>query len=92
MLSPRLSDCTECANIVSLLEEIDCKVTKVAKNMYNNTIFALNQHIPCEGMLDLLTYKRILTYRFCNPCYASDGDTDNTLNDIASKVKILIYK
>jgi hypothetical protein len=92
MLSPRLTNCTECADIVSLLKEIDCKLSKSAKSLYNNTVFALNQYIPCEGMLDLLNYKRILTYRFCNPCYATNGDKDNTLNDIASRVKVLIYK
>lgn len=92
MLSPRLTNCTECADIASLLQEIDCKITKIAKNLYNDTIFALNKRVPCEGILDLLNYKRILTYRFCNPCYATNSETDNTLNDIASRVKVLIYK
>ncbi len=88
MISQRLVNCVECVTIPNLLSEIDCKLTALAKRQYNNTIFALNY--PMQGVvwLDLLNYKRILTYKYCNPEYALDYHLDV----IAGKVKILINK
>jgi hypothetical protein len=39
MLSPRLTNCPECANIPSLIAEIDCKIANLANNLYNNIYF-----------------------------------------------------
>jgi hypothetical protein len=85
MLTPRLTECLECADISALLSEIDCKLTDLAKAEYNNLVFSLNR--PIQGILisDLLIYKRILTNRLCNPDYACHYP----LNQIASRVKIL---
>ena len=88
MLSPRLTNCPECASIPALLAEIECKIAEMAKRLYNNTVFSLNQPIQGTVMLDLLNYRRILTYKFCNADYAGDY----SINMIASKVKLLIYK
>lgn len=85
MLTPRLTDCVECTTIPSLLENINCKIFEVAKSLYNNTVFALNRPINQTVMLDLLNYQRILTYKYCNPDYASHY----SINQIASRVKIL---
>jgi len=83
MLTPRLTNCVECADVPSLLESIDCKIFEIAGKLYNNTIFALNRPIDGNVMFDLLTYKRILTYKYCNIDYAGDY----TVNMIASKVR-----
>ena len=88
MLTPRLTNCTECADILTLLQDIDCKMGKLAKDLYNNIIFALNRPISQEVMSDLLNYKRILIYKVCNPDYAGDY----TVTMIASKIKILKYR
>ena len=88
MLYPRLTDCLECGSIPSLLKDIDCKLNKLALNLYNNNIFLLNLNIPRETFSDLLKYKRILTYRLVNPDYASKYKLD----DITGKVKLLIHK
>ncbi len=88
MLNPRLTNCVECSNIVTLLDDIECKVVEIAKNLYNNTVFALNQPIPMESMIDLLNYKRILTYKYCNPNYAKAYSVEM----IASRIKILKFK
>lgn len=88
MLSPRLTECLECANVSALLSEIDCKLTQLAKDEYNNTVFSLNRPINGEAFNDLLNYKRILTYRLCNPDYACHF----TINKIASRVKLLKNK
>ncbi len=88
MINPRLTNCPECSDIPSLLEDIECKITEVAKNLYNNTVFALNMPIVFDVMIDLLNYKRILQYKYCNPDYAGAY----SINMIASKVKLLIYK
>ena len=88
MITPRLNNCVNCTTIPSLLSDIDCKLTELAKNEYNNIVFALNRIIDSEAMLDLLNYKRILQYKYCNSDYA-DGFT---VGNIASKVKILIFK
>ena len=89
MLTPRLTKCKECAEIPVLLKDIDCKLTSIAKDLYNNIIFSLNKPIQGTVIFDLLNYKRILTYRFCNPDYAG---SEFTINKIASRIKLLKYK
>jgi hypothetical protein len=88
MLTYRLTNCVECASIPVLLTDIDCKLTELSKNLYNNIVFALNHSIPATVMIDLLNYKRILQCRTCNPEYASCY----TLEEIAGRVKLLIHK
>jgi hypothetical protein len=88
MLNPRLTNCLECADISTLLEDIDCKITEISKSLYNNIIFSLNQSIPMSVMIDLLTYKRILMYKRCNSNYAKSF----SVNMISNKVKLLKYK
>jgi len=88
MINQRLVNCVDCVTIPNLLDDIDCKLTELAKKQYNNTIFALNYPLQGTVWLDLLNYKRILTYKYCNPEYACDYSIDK----IASKVKILIFK
>jgi hypothetical protein len=88
MLQPRLNNCVDCTSIPSLLEDIDCKLTEMAKSQYNNIVFALNKRVNTGAINDLLNYKRILTYRYCNPNYA----VPFTIEQIVSKIKILIYK
>jgi hypothetical protein len=85
MLSPRLSDCIECSNIISLLDDIDCKLAELAQNEYNNIVFSLNYPVQGITIGDLLNYKRILTYKLANKDYASCY----TVNMIASRVKLL---
>jgi len=88
MLSPRLTNCIECTTISALLSDIDCKLTEMANTYYNNIVFSLN--LPAKGivMLDLLNYKRILTYKLCNEDYALPF----TVQMIASRVKLLKFK
>lgn len=88
MLSPKLTDCVSCASIPALLSDIDCKLLELANNLYNNTIFSLNRQVQGAVILDLLNYKRILTYKWCNPDYTCHF----TVSMIASRVKLLIYK
>ena len=88
MLTSRLTNCVDCASIPALLDDIDCKITELAKRMYNNTVFSLNNSISNDVMFSLLTYRRILTYKYCNPNYASAY----TVEMIASKVKLLKFK
>lgn len=88
MLTPRLTDCKECADISRLIDEIDCKLAKLSGKMFNNITLMLNQSIPAEAIIDLLHYKRILKYKYVNSSYASDY----TINMVASKVKLLKYK
>ena len=88
MLQPSLTNCVECSTIPVLLEDIECKIKELAGNLYNNTIYSLNQPVNGNAFLDLLNYKRILTYKFCNPDYAFPY----TVEMIASRVKLLKYK
>jgi len=69
MLSPRLNDCPECADIPSLLKKIDCKLAELGNNLYNNISYMLNKPIPAGDILQLIGYRRILTYKYCNPNY-----------------------
>lgn len=88
MLTYRLTNCIGYATIPTLLEDIDCKLTKLAKDQYNNIVFDLNNPIPSTAVLDLLNYKRILQYKACNGDYVGDYSVDQ----IAGKVRLLIYK
>jgi hypothetical protein len=88
MLSPRLSNCVECTTIPVLLHDIDCKLKELAQNEYNNLVFSLNKKTKREVIGDLLNYRRILTFKYCNPDYASCY----TVDMIAGKVKLLIHK
>lgn len=88
MLSPRLTSCPECASIPALLKEIDCKLTELGSNLYNNIVYMLNQPVSAEAASDLIQYKKILTAKYFNPNYLSSY----TVNMIASRVKTLKYK
>ena len=39
MLTPRLTNCVNCTDIATLLDEIDCTISVMAKKLYANTIF-----------------------------------------------------
>ena len=69
MLSPRLTNCPECANIPSLLKKIDCKLAELGNNLYNNISYMLNKPVPSSDILQLIGYRRILMYKYCNPSY-----------------------
>jgi hypothetical protein len=85
MLSPRLTNCVECSTIPVLLNNIDCKLAEMANGLYNNVVFILNQPVQGNTIIDLLNYRRILTFKYCNPDYAGCF----TVPMIASKVKRL---
>lgn len=93
MLSPRLTNSIEGSSIINLIENIDCKMAELATNLYYNTVYMLNQPIDQTVMLDLLNYRRILTFKYCNLNYATNTNPclskPITLDDIASKVKLL---
>jgi uncharacterized protein (TIGR02145 family) len=82
MLSPRLTNCPECANIPSLLRKIDCKLAELGNSLYNNISYMLNQPIAAGDILQLIAYRRILLYKYINPNYAYKY----SVNMIASRV------
>lgn len=88
MITPRLTNCTECTTIKYLIDEIDCKLAKLAGNAFNNITLMLNKPIPADSIVDLLHYKRILQYKYVNSSYVNDY----TIDRIASRVKILKYE
>lgn len=88
MLTPRLTNCAACADIPSLIADIDCKLSEMSVSLYNNLVFMLNKPVNNEVMLDLLLYRKILLYKYCNPNYAGHF----TVNMIASKIKLLKFK
>jgi hypothetical protein len=88
MLSPRLVNCVDCTTAPKLISDIDCRLTTLANNQYNNIVFMLNFPYPGDIIGDLLNYKRILVNKVCNPDYASAY----TIDMIASRVKVLIHK
>lgn len=85
MIDPRLTNCTQCTTIANLLAKIDCKIAEMAKMLYNNIVYMLGYSIKSEAMIDLLNYKRILTYKSYNLAYAPDY----TVEMIASKIILL---
>jgi hypothetical protein len=88
MLTPRLTECTDCGDMLSLIDDIDCKMAKLAGNLYNNITLMLNKSTPVDVMIDLLTYKRILQYKYVNSLYASRF----SIGQIANRVNLLKFK
>ena len=88
MLNPKITDCKECADILPLIDEINCKLFKLSMRSYNNIVFMLGLMMDHTATLDLLNYKRILMYKLVNPNYAGEF----SVNMIASRVKLLKYK
>lgn len=86
MLTPRLlSSCAECTNILTIIEEIDCKIAKLAGNLYFNMTLMLNKPVTASTF-DLLFYRRILLHKYMDEDYCSNFSV--TL--IASRVKKLL--
>ncbi len=88
MLLPRLNQCIDCATIPVLINNIDKKIQSLATDQYNNIVYDLNYYINGQVMFDLLQYKQILEWKFCNADYCKPY----TVEMIASKVQILINK
>jgi len=85
MITPRLTYCPDCPDILSLIRDIDCKLLGMSNDLYNNTVLALNRKINSDIIIDLINYKRILLYKYCNADYVSIY----SLVSIASKIKVL---
>lgn len=88
MLSPRLTNCTECENISNLIEDINCKLSTMAMSLYHTMTLMVNIPFYPWVFSDLLNYKRILMYKQVNPDYAKKY----SVNMIANKVKLLKNK
>lgn len=85
MLYSKVSDCKECADILPLIDAINCKLYEASSDIYNNVAYGLNLRVPATDLLDLLNYKRILTYKYINMDYACEF----TVEQIANRVRIL---
>jgi hypothetical protein len=88
MLLPRLNQCIDCATIPVLVDNINRRIATLANDEYNNIVYDLNYYINGQVIFDLLQYKQILEWKFCNADYAAAF----TVPMIASKVQILINK
>lgn len=86
MLTPRLTNAVYYNQIPVLLQEIDLAIFAIANELYYNTIYSLHRNIDSPTMIDLLNYRRILTYKACNPEYCKDY----TIEMIASRVIVLV--
>jgi uncharacterized protein (TIGR02145 family) len=83
MLYPKQTNCSENGNINSLISSIDCRLSRLANTLFNNTVFMLNKTISGTEMFDLIQYKRILYYKQINSDYVDCF----SVNQIASQVK-----
>lgn len=88
MITPKTTNCKECADIIPLIDDINCKIFNEALKQYNNISFGLNLHMNYSAIIDLLNYRRILMHRIVDPCYGGSA----SMGMIASKVKILTYQ
>lgn len=82
MLNPKTNNCGECTDIENVLRNIDCKLSEFSKTLHNNLTLMLNKPFPSEGMMDLLHYKRILTYKYNNTEYAKDYSLEQIFNKV----------
>ena len=88
MLTPRLTDCGECSDILDMLGFIECRLATLSGDMYNSVTLMLNNSPSPDTLFRLLCYKRILQCRYMNPNYAGSF----SVNQIADKVKILKFR
>jgi len=88
MLTPRLTHCEDCNDILEIISEIDCKIGELSNNLLNNIVYMLNLPYCKDVVLQLLMYKRILQYKYCNSNYACEFTT----NQIINKVKKLLLQ
>jgi len=88
MLTTKLTSCKDCLDISKLTDKVNLSIAAISKDMYNNIVFALNKTCQQHLLKDLIFYKRILEYRYCNSDYAGDI----SLEQIYSKVLILLSK
>src|SRR5690606_40257743 len=93
MLFPRLRECEECNSIPGLISQIDCKLTDLAKKQYGNIVFILNKQINTDIISDLLHYKRILQYKYCNSLYLRSEEHTSELQSRENLVcRLLLEK
>ena len=71
MLYSQLTGCPIDTDISPLLDKIDCKLADLGHSLYGNAVFMLNNEISAAEIIDLLTYKRILSFKQVNPDYCS---------------------
>lgn len=88
MLTPRLTECKDCPDILATVDDIDCRLAELGNNLYNNVVFMLNKSIPALTIISLLHYRRILMCKYVNAQYASTY----TIKMVTDRVKILKYK
>lgn len=84
MLHSVLTNYSSGTDISVLLEKIDCKLATLGNSLYGNTVFMLNDPVSATAIIDLLNYKRILTFRQVNPDYCSNLDmlTGEMIGDV----------
>lgn len=85
MLNPRLTNCTECVDTLSVICDIDYNITLLANCAYNTIIFGLKGKCDTGTLADLLNYRRILVNKYYNPSYVSKYSLDT----IVGRVRIL---
>lgn len=88
MLTIRLGECTDCANLCSLISKIDSKLLYYGVNHLNNTRLLTCLDFNYTNIDLLLTYKRVLNNRLFNPNYACEIN----LASIISRIKVLLNK
>lgn len=89
MLQPRLKGaCTDCSDITTMINDVDCKLATSATSLYHNLTLMLNKPVPIDALIKLMHYKRILQYKNVNSDYLSEY----TLEMIADRVNLLKYK
>jgi hypothetical protein len=82
MLYSKLTGCSGSNDISSLLDRINCKLVKLGSDLYANTVYMMNNHIPTADLIDLLIYKRILTFKQVNPDYCSNACYGEMIGDV----------
>jgi len=58
------------------------EIKRRATGPNRDVVFMLNQVVPARAMIQLLAYKRILTYKQCNPDYLADFCMDKIVSKV----------
>lgn len=87
LITTKLDNCPGCDDLHSLIDELDCYISKIGKKILDNSRYSLGKKTSLIKYKAAIRYKTILIARTHNPNYVSRF----LLADITNKVKQITY-
>lgn len=85
MLSVNIKECQHCEGIRVLLDKVEYKLSRMARNEYHSAIYLSSKNHTKKEIKTLIRYKNILNNLFWNSTYY-----DMSAEKIMSKIKSIV--